>query len=274
MSPVDVVHWNPRDARFPGPLGQALSRAPRKNNFGDLLGPLVVDLLRAERSGVRGPARPAARSRRRRLLTVGSILHLAHEGDTVWGSGVNGKARPEDHRFRTLDVRAVRGPRTREFLLGRGIEVPEVYGDPALLLPRLMPELVALVPRKRYALAVVPNLNEASGLAGHPSFVDPRGPVRDVLRRLAQSERVVGSSLHAVVVAEALGVPASLVRAQGEPELKYDDYFRGSGRTGYETFPDLESALAAPPVVAEMPWDPQPLLDAFPWDVVDPDPGA
>lgn len=36
-------------------------------------------------------------------------------------------------RLRDLDVRAVRGPRTRDFLAGRGISTPAVYGDPGLL---------------------------------------------------------------------------------------------------------------------------------------------
>ena len=49
----------------------------------------------------------------RRLLAVGSILHLARDNDVVWGSGVHGKIVVRRHQFKQLDAREVRGPLTR-----------------------------------------------------------------------------------------------------------------------------------------------------------------
>ena len=52
----------------------------------------------------------------RKLLALGSILTYARNNDVVWGSAVNGKWLDLKHyKFTTLDVRAVRGPLTREF---------------------------------------------------------------------------------------------------------------------------------------------------------------
>ncbi len=78
------------------------------------------------------------------MLALGSILYFGREGDVVWGTGTNGKnTNRGDYRFSHLDVRAVRGPLTRQFLLTMfGIESPEIYGDPALLVPYLFPEFV------------------------------------------------------------------------------------------------------------------------------------
>lgn len=270
---VEIVHWNPR--RNGLRLLHRLPVGPRVGNFGDLLGPLVTRAMLAATATprTRRPAGP------RRLLTVGSILHLARDGDTVWGSGVNGKEPVEAHRARRLDVRAVRGPRTAAWLEEHlGLAVPRVYGDPALLLPLLVPELLDADRTTR--LSVVPNLHDVARYAGHPDLVDPRGDPLQVVRRIARSEAVVTSSLHGLVVAEAYGVPVALVRPGAEPDFKYLDYAGGTGRDALRVFDDVVSATrfatgsasAREPALVD--WDPAPLLAAFPVDLWSPGPAA
>ena len=118
--------------------------SPNATNFGDYLSKVVVERL----AHVRLPDAPASLSSNRRLLlAVGSIIHFARDGDVVWGSGFRESPLREDRRYRTLDVRAVRGPISRDDLLQMGIACPEVYGDPALLLPRLCPNLPPVAAR-------------------------------------------------------------------------------------------------------------------------------
>jgi pyruvyltransferase len=263
MPVVAVVYWNPRrsplprrlTARLPIQIGRPV------NNFGDLLGPLVVDKLLKARSLTTQDA-----IFDRRLLTVGSILHFAQDGDVIWGTGVNGKKREDVHRFHQLDVRAVRGPRTRQFLLDRGIDAPAVFGDPALLLPELMPELASWAKEKTFPLTIVPNFNDIDGFDDNPDVLDPRSPVEVCLRRLAKSEFVVGSSLHAIVVAESLGIAARILSSRSEDLFKYDDYYLGTGRPAAEPARTVKEALAmgGAPVPS---FDPQRLLDAFPFDL-------
>jgi pyruvyltransferase len=285
MPRVELVHWNPRRALIRGPLGRRLlPYGPRRNNFGDLLGPIVVKRLLATRgidpASASGPASPSGSpARQARLLTVGSVMHFAHDGDTVWGTGVNGKMAPEQHDFESLDVRAVRGPVTREFLEQRGIRAPAIYGDPALLLADLDPRLREWAAVKEFDVAIVPNMHDFPSVLAEltdegraDSVVDPRSPVDTVLERIARSRLVVGSSLHGIVIAESLGIPARLVApsaaaAFGESPFKYDDYYAGTGRAGaYRPAADVAEALElggdAPPD-----WDLRSLLDAFPWDL-------
>jgi pyruvyltransferase len=259
MPSVEIFHWNPRrPAR--GRVLRRLRWLDRPlNNFGDLLGPVVVEAM-LRRLGLR----PEDAVADRQLLSVGSVLHFAQPGAVVWGSGVNGKIPAERHRTADLDVRAVRGPLTRRFLADRGVEVPAVYGDPALLLPILLPDLRRSRPTR--TLTVIPNLNDAATAAPVDGFVSPRGRLRGVLEAIASSELVVGSSLHAVIVAEALGIPARLVRSEAESDFKYADYYAGTGRPGFEAAASVQEAIAMggePPIS----WDPQPLLDAFPADL-------
>jgi pyruvyltransferase len=246
---VDVAAWNP--VRSSNRWGRHALVARPVRNFGDLLGPVIVRELVA-RLGL-GPA-----AERRRLLAVGSVLHFGRPGDVVWGAGRNAKAgAPPDG----LDVRAVRGPRT-------GAEYPQaiVGGDPALLLGGLRPDLV-VDPARRSGVTIVPNLNELGAVRDRRSILSPRAPLGHVLRTIARSSLVIGSSLHGVIVAEALGVPARAVRAVAEPAFKYEDYYLATGREPAELVAgSVEEARERGGAPAPR-WDPEPLLNAFPADL-------
>src|SRR5688572_22599987 len=100
----EIFHWNPKVLHpglrgvARGPLRRPLTRllGRRPNNFGDLIGPLIVEWM-LKRRGVAADIPGAVR-----LMSVGSIMHFAVNGDVIWGSGVNGKVRPEWHRFNEL----------------------------------------------------------------------------------------------------------------------------------------------------------------------------
>ena len=259
-----LVPWNPRRStplsrRLPPTLARPFLRPV--NNFGDLLGPIIVDRLLAQR-GLRNPRSS------RRLLTVGSTLHEARDHDVVWGSGRNGKIPDLRHRFDTLDVRAVRGPRTAAWLGSRGVDVPPVFGDPAMLLPQLFPELQVTAAVRSERLTFIPNLNDVGRheVPAGVRVVSPLGEPFDIIGQILRSRFVVASSLHAVIVAEAFGVECRAVRSPSEPEFKYADHFEGTGRAEFRIADSIEEALSLggerPPT-----WDPTPLLDAFPEDL-------
>jgi len=259
---VGVVHWNPRQPVITGRFGNRLHLGRRRNNFGDLLGPALVSRIVADD----GLKQPATRRGTPRLVAIGSIIHFAADGDVIWGSGINGKASDDEHRFLQLDVRAVRGPLTRDALIRRGIDVPEIFGDPGLLAPTVFPELSRWSQNKRHQLSIVPNLHDFAIWRSHPDVVDPTAPLLAVLERIARSERVIGSSLHGIIVAESLGVPATLMRPGTEPLFKYEDYYRGTGRQDFPVATGLDEALSthAEPIGE---WSSIELLDAFPSDL-------
>lgn len=245
---------------FKGRLGRRIPLNGRRvSNFGDLLGPVVVQEVLASR-GIRQEDAP----RQRRLVSIGSVMHLAQEGDVVWGTGINGKHLDEDYGFGSVDFRAVRGPLTRERLVADGQRVPEVFGDPGLLVGTLWPHLRNR--SRRYPLTVIPNLNDWKDYAGKDDVMDPRAPLRECITRISQSEFVIGSSLHGVIVAEALGIPARLMSSGVEPAFKYEDYYLGSGRSGFKAARSISQALEMGGEEA-VAWDPDPLLKAFPVDL-------
>lgn len=252
-----VVHWNPRASLGTGRILTRIHVGRRVRNFGDLLGPLIVERMRTS-LGLGAP-----RSRSERLLTVGSIMHLARPGDVVWGTGVNGKIAQQ--AFPPLDVRAVRGPLTSERLRRAGAEVPDVYGDPGLLVPHLWTDDEFGIRRGAGGTVLVPNLHDRDRFPA--DALDPRGDLATCIREIASARLVVSSSLHGVVVAEAYGVPAVLVASPTEPTFKYEDYYRGTGRALPAPAPTWRDGLDAEPAPAIAGWTPDALLAAFPADL-------
>jgi len=260
------VYW---DALRPHP-SRLLRRAPRRlsrrfdrpaRNFGDRLSPLIVSMM-LQRAGLSGAELP-----QRRLLAVGSIMHFAQPGDVVWGSGRNGRIADSSHSVAALDIRAVRGPRTRKWLLERGENCPEVFGDPALLLPLLRPDLKELAEQRRYEVTFISHIDDPRLVAPRGIRVlSPRADVETILRTLVRSELVVATSLHPIIVGEAFGVPARSIVNRSEPEFKFADYFLSTGRPDYTRATSITEALALggeqPPVI-----DLEPLLASFPLDL-------
>lgn len=256
-SNVEVVHWNPRRKLFKSGLAARLPiYGKRPNNFGDLLGPLLVERLLGNAGIETQVGAPHAR-----LATAGSIMGMVRDGDYVWGSGINGRYLTEQYSFTKATFLAVRGPLTRSALRERGFDVPEVYGDPGLLVRQLIPQ-----PRESNGAKIlfVPNLNDNLTAPPEAQVLDPRRPLEECLQAIASARFVIGSSLHAIVVADAYGVPARLVASQSEPRFKYDDYFLGSGRPKQVIAADAAHALNLGPH-DELDWDDAPLLSAFPF---------
>lgn len=234
-------------------------------NFGDFLSRVIVELILASRGLTLGDETRESFQ----LMAVGSVLHFASDGAVVWGSGVNGKMPVEQHTFRSLDVRAVRGPLTREFLASRHITVPEVYGDPGLLLPLLAPQrfqrTAAMGP------GFVPNLNDLAELDTRDMrdvpVVSPLHGWNRCVEAILRHDLILASSLHGLIIAEAYGIPARYVRlSETENLFKYRDYYAGTGRPNFcfarSVAEGLEMGGEVDPV-----FDSSKLMQAFPFDL-------
>lgn len=269
---VRLLRWAPRR---PFPLRprrafawtKRLPGAPRVKNFGDLLSEQVVHRMRK----VAGCSGAAASGRMRVIAAVGSILHWAPSESVIWGTGVNGKHLGETLAS-GLDLRAVRGPLTRELLVAQGHSVPEVYGDPGLLVPELFSDLVSEASQiQGVGILGIPNLNDLPSwqdvLMSRPAkgvvLQSPQVGPEVAIRAIAAAEAVVTSSLHGYIIAEALGKPVSLVTSPSEPEFKYRDYVEGTGRTRLQARATLKDAVGALSAT-EFSWNSESLKRAFP----------
>lgn len=248
---VELVYWRPSSTV----------------NFGDELSRSIVELMLAKR----GLTVFDEIAERRRMLAIGSIIHYAEDNSVIWGSGINGSVVESAHKYRQLDVRAVRGPITRKFLIERGIDVPEVYGDPGLLVRFLTgPRFPA---SKRTKIGLVPHMSDLESKdvkryseSSEVSLINPYRSWNKVTEEIAACEFVISSSLHGLVVADAYNIPSIYVRlGQREGLLKYEDYYAGSGRSLAFATSISEAMSKGPCAVCD--FDAQPLLNAFPYDL-------
>jgi pyruvyltransferase len=245
---VALYHWAPANGNV---------------NFGDHLAQVVTGQILAQH----GLSRDDQVTDQARLLTVGSILHYARTGDHIWGTGWNGKIPEKDFTAESLHVHAVRGPMTRQFLQAHGIEVPEVYGDPALLLPHVFKDRFKVTGTTDYVL--VPNLHDLALCTDQPNLVSPLWGWNRVVEHILSARLVLASSLHGLIIAEAYGIPARYLRlSETENLFKYQDYYLGSGRTAedflFATSVEEGLTLGGAPAIQ---FDPAPLLQAFPFEL-------
>lgn len=240
----------------------------RRINVGDYLSKVIVSEVLA----LRDKEIQEKKDKSKRLFAIGSILHFAKSNECVWGSGVNWKLDSAMHRFSGLDVRAVRGPLTRDYLKRRSISVPEIYGDPALLMPLFFPaDLLRTEGRASVPYVVIPHLHEPAEKFGpyREHLLLPTSKPATFVTELLRARLVISSSLHGIILAEAYGIPAVyLDMGNGESHLKYDDYYYGTGRSSYHTASSVEEGIETGGNAAfDLPRIQQGLMGAFPWDL-------
>ena len=122
-------------------------------------------------------------------------------------------------------ILAVRGPLTAR-ALNRWNDV--AIGDPGLLAP----DLLQVQQGAHYALGVVPHWSDSQLFERFPygHLISPDQTALTVVREIARCKRVISSSLHGVIIADAFGIPRQLEPFTPGPtakeggDFKHQDY--------------------------------------------------
>ena len=196
---------------------------PRRGNLGAILGPYLVEKL----TGLP----PLFVPKGNRLIAGGDGVAHADADVTVWGAGI---ASANDKPASNAKYRAVRGPLTRRAILRHGGSCKEVYGDPALLLPLILPSENR---RPQYPLGLVTGLSPehmGAQLNATKLISTIRRSYEDVtsfIEEILDCEAILSTSLYGLIVANAYGVPArwcTFSKAEdrhGLDRTKFADYF-------------------------------------------------
>ena len=186
---------------------------------------------------------------------IGSILgECFGKNLEIWGSGF----RSDKSRIHVLPrkVHSVRGPLTRQALIRQGIDCPEVYGDPALLVSKYYRPK----PGRKYKYGIIPHYADEKNPLVRAIISRPDVLVismadykhwHDIPDAVCSCEMIVSSSLHGLIVADSYGIPNMWVRFSDNiagGNFKYLDYFASVGRevqapVRIGSREDLDSAL-------------------------------
>lgn len=199
-------------------------------NFGDALTPWLIKKITGHNAIWTNDHKAP------KYMVTGSILNdPIAETCVVWGAGI---AHRDTYIRKPLEVRAVRGPRTREAMLRSGVECPEVYGDPGLLLPRFYQQIPASI----YRLGIIPHVVDyqevrqkywAQVQTGEVVVIDLLRPIEDVIDSILSCDVLVSSSLHGIIASHAYGRPCGWVKFSGKilgDNTKFYDYYESVGR--------------------------------------------
>jgi len=208
---------------------EILLMGKQKENYGDLLSKYLVEKISGRPVKWVQPQKLGwYKLNKTNYLAVGSILHQANKHSIVWGSGII------DHKqqIANADFRAVRGPETRNFLIQKGYDCPEVYGDPAILLPyHFNPKI-----EKQYKYGIVPHYTDYHKIKEiyqddkTVSVIDlMTTDIEKTTVEILKCENIVSTSLHGGIVAHAYGIPAVFAYYQDTlfgDGVKYIDYLK------------------------------------------------
>lgn len=198
-------------------------KAQGVKNFGDAINPYLLKRF----AGVDSTWAPVSKAQ---VIGVGSLLeHVPPlwEG-TILGTGkLFGDSRLSLYTY-TANILALRGP-----LSAAGVRGDYALGDPGLLADELVADDVH---GREFDLGIVPHWSDPA-LLNRPDWYNnkwtttvilPSDDPLDVVRRIGRCKKIVTSSLHGAIVADAFGIPR---RIEYAPHLdiegakfKFHDY--------------------------------------------------
>jgi len=210
-----------------GTLKSWWPREPHPGNMGDIISPLILQKLfnkdlkwqniKYYKDDI--------------LISTGSIINKAtHQNVTVWGSGAMRESDGEKISPSSR-ILAVRGPVTFDILKSHGIKVPEIFGDPGLLLPQFFNPTI----KKRYRMGIIPHYVDYEEIKKRYSMT-PNIVVINVLdanplipiKKILECERTISSSLHGIIFSNAYKIPSAWVKFSKKlcgDDTKFKDYF-------------------------------------------------
>ena len=200
------------------------------DNWGDSVNPVFVELVSQKKPQV---ASVLEDLNDENYLIIGSILNHADDKSVVWGAGFISEEKVLKRK--PSKILAVRGPLTRKKLLDQGVDCPEIYGDPVLLLPRFYNPKI----EKRFKLGIVPHEVDQDN-EWLKKIKDEEIKIINIKQKglkfvdeVLECEKIASSSLHGLIVSDAYNIPSTWLEFSDKvigKGFKFRDYFASVGR--------------------------------------------
>lgn len=241
-------------------------------NLGDSLGPIIYKWMLQKNN----LSEHALTQKTYHLFTCGSLIGVGKFDVVVWGSGIHSVSNIRNllfmKRLRKQDIRAVRGPISRQILLDCGYVCPEIYGDPAIIMPLIYDEITT---EKKYNISVILHYslkddNEFKRKDCHYINIGTTD-YKAFIRQIKESEKVISSSLHGIILSETYGTPAVFLNTGGYVDkalMKYYDWYYSTNRWSVKMAKTIEEAIEMEPMpLPDLTEMRNKLMDVFPFDL-------
>lgn len=193
----------------------------RANNFGDWLTPVLL-----KHYGLT-PIFTCAYDAH--IISVGSIMeqipHL-YKGN-ILGTGMI--TNTSNLSFPEANIIGVRGYLTKKSL---NLNNTIVYGDPGLLISRIIPPKVSI---KKYKVGILPHIsdkytNPIKQFSNKKNIkvIDPQQSPINVAKEIRTCSHILSSSLHGLIFADSYGIPNRRIVITGRltgGDFKFNDYY-------------------------------------------------
>lgn len=231
----------------------------QNKNFGDELSPYLIEKITNKRV-----IHFTGKNKEGSLYAIGSILTYEEirSGAVIWGSGVmTSKAlklfpylfplnrtmpkliqRLKENKQVNCDVRLIRGELSRNLLIKEGVNCPEIFGDPAVLVRRFYMPSESVEPKYNFGLIChkshegLIDRNEVQRRGGVLISIQRQGreELEKFILEVNSCRKIYSSSLHGLMMGHVYGVSAQWIQIKNkkihrEQEFKFYDYFSGVG---------------------------------------------
>ena len=186
---------------------------------------------------------------------LGSIMHSLPPNVDVIGTGVN----PNYNNIcNSLNIISLRGELSKNYLIKEhGYKIGDiVFGDPALLIPRLFPEWLEPLPMyNNCEIGLIPHFNDIPHVKEYINTFNnlnieicyPNQDALTVINFIRTKKTIISSSLHGIIVAEMLNKNVKWIMYDAslasEGEHKYLEYFNSTGRYNIKYSTQISEAL-------------------------------
>ena len=209
-------------------------KEPMRMNFGDELSPSIFYfLLQKYKVNIRFVIN---KKHRMNVCFIGSLIswsnNLNYNNLCIFGSGIRNE-NDQLLKNKNMKIFSVRGPLSKLHLEKYGYHVPNIFGDPALLLPQFYkPKIIEKYKNKIGVVGHLTNFHKYSNLPENFVLINPTWLWTKVVDYICSCKIILSSSLHGLIISDAYKIPNIWLNeyALNEGTFKFKDYFQSQNR--------------------------------------------
>lgn len=169
------------------------------------------------------------------LCFIGSLIsavNLKYNNLYILGSGIR-RDKDRINKNNNMKIYSVRGPLSKNYLEQFGYCVPNIFGDPALLITQFYkPNKISTCNNKIGIVGHLDNYHKYDNIPNNFILINPTWRWDNVIDHIFSCNLILSSSLHGLIVADAYKIPNIWLDEYplNEGHFKFKDYFSSQNR--------------------------------------------